>query len=118
LLRSSWRSTPNSTRRSWRCSGTHGEAGKRALARLRNDHLEHRKKLDTSFVAPFYTLATAELVFENVWQAIEDITVQLLVPHLPTCVSLIEIPDEQRNADFPKRFGSRVPAIEQNREAP
>jgi hypothetical protein len=61
---------------------------------------------------------TAELVFENVWQAIEDITVQLLVPHLPPGVSLVEIPDEQRNAEFPKRFGSRVPTIELNREAP
>ena len=88
-----------------------------ALARFRNDHLEHRKKLDPLFVAPFYTLATAELAFENVWQAIEDITVQLLVPYLPPGISLVEIPEAHRDAGFPKRFGFRVPAVEQNREA-
>jgi hypothetical protein len=74
------------------------------LMRFRNDHLEHRKPLEESFVAPFYTLAMAELAFENVWQAIEDITIQLLVPHIPPAVQLVEIPEADRDPTIPKRF--------------
>jgi len=74
------------------------------LADFRN-HLEHQTPLDAKSVATFYRLESAELAFENVWEAIEDITVSLLRPHLPTGVELAEIPEEQRDPSQSRRFG-------------
>jgi hypothetical protein len=80
------------------------------LALFRNEHLEHKRELKPEFVASFYTLDGAELAFENVWQAIEDIAVQLLIPHLAPGVALVEIPEAQRDPAMPLRFGLGVGA--------
>lgn len=81
------------------------------LALFRNEHLEHRQKLKPEFVASFYTLGGAELAFENVWQAIEDITVQLLIPHLAPGVRLVQIPEADRDPVIPRRFAFEVPGL-------
>jgi hypothetical protein len=75
------------------------------LALFRNEHLEHKRELDPAFVATFYTLAAAELAFENVWQAIENISVILLVPHLALGVTLVDIPEADRDPAMPRRYG-------------
>jgi hypothetical protein len=36
--------------------------------------------------------------FEDVWQAIDDISVRLLMPSLPAGVELVEIPEDQRDS--------------------
>jgi hypothetical protein len=74
------------------------------LAIFRNEHLEHKRALKPEFVASFYTLAGAELAFENVWEAIEDISVQLLIPHLAPGAFLVEIPEAERDPAMPQRF--------------
>jgi hypothetical protein len=78
------------------------------FAVIRNDHLEHRKPLPEKFVAAFYTLEQAELIFANAWQAIEDIAAVLLKTLLPPGVFLREIPEDERDPAIPKRFGFAV----------
>lgn len=75
------------------------------FAAIRNDHLEHRKPLPEKFVAAFYTLEQAELLFSNVWQAMEDIAAVLLQKLLPPGIVLREIPENERDPSIPKRFG-------------
>jgi len=81
------------------------------LALFRNEHLEHKGKLKPEFVASFYALAGAERAFENVWRAIEDISVQLLIPHLAPGVSLVEIPEVERDPAVPQRFRFAVAGL-------
>jgi hypothetical protein len=78
------------------------------LALFRNEHLEHKRELDPGFIGTFYTLAGAEQAFENVWRAIEDISVVLLVPHLAPGISLVEIPEAERDPAMPRRYGFAV----------
>jgi hypothetical protein len=61
--------------------------------------------LPEKFVAAFYTLEQAELLFANVWQAMEDIAAVLLQTLLPSGISLREIPENERDPAVPKRFG-------------
>jgi hypothetical protein len=72
---------------------------------IRNEHLEHRKALPANFVAAFYTLEQAELLFANAWQAMEDIAAVLLAMLLPQGVVLREVPEAERDPAIPKRFG-------------
>jgi hypothetical protein len=74
------------------------------FAAIRNDHLEHRKPLPPEFIANFYKLDVAELMFSNAWEAMEDIAAILLSTLLPRSISLTEIPDGQRDPSVPKRF--------------
>ena len=78
------------------------------FAVIRNDHLEHRKPLPEKFVADFYTLEQAELIFANAWEAMEDISAVLLETMLPASVLLREIPDDERDPMLPKRFGFAI----------
>jgi hypothetical protein len=82
------------------------------LALFRNEHLEHQRPVDRELLARFYRSDSAETAFENVWQAIEDITVQLLVPYLPPGIALVEIPDDERDPIVPRRFGFHVPGLD------
>jgi len=75
------------------------------FAVIRNEHLEHRKALPAKFVAAFYTLEQAELLFANAWQAMEDIAAVLLATQLPQAVILREVPEAQ-NAIRQYRSGS------------
>lgn len=75
------------------------------FAAIRNDHLEHRKPLPEDFVAAFYTLEQAELLFANAWQAMEGIAAVLLQTLLPPGTSLLEIPEDERDPTIRKRFG-------------
>jgi hypothetical protein len=88
-------------RRSWQ----------KKLALFRNEHLEHRRELKPEFVASFSTLAGAELAFETVWRAVEDISVQLLIAHLAPGVSLVEIPEVERDPAVPQRFRFAVAGL-------
>lgn len=81
------------------------------LALFRNEGLEHKSELDPAFVASFYTLAAAELAFENVWRAIEDISVMLLVPHLAPGITLVEIPEAECDPAMPRRYGFTVAGL-------
>jgi hypothetical protein len=81
------------------------------LAKFRNEHLEHHKDLPAGFVEPFYTLQQAELSFQNVWQAMEDIAAHVIALQFPNGVTLVEIPEEQRDAGNERRFGFHVPGL-------
>jgi hypothetical protein len=68
-----------------------------ALARCRNDHWEHRKTIDPKLVAVFHRPDSAATIFENVWQAIEDIVVLFLLrPLAPPGIALVEVPEGSR----------------------
>lgn len=82
------------------------------LALFRNEHLEHQRPVDRELLVRFYRPDSAATAFDNVWQAIEDITVQLLVPCLPAGVELVEIPDDERDPVVPRRFGFHVPGLD------
>jgi hypothetical protein len=82
------------------------------LALFRNEHLEHQRPVDHELLVRFYRPDSAATAFDNVWQAIEDITVQLLVPCLPVGVELVEIPDDERDPVVPRRFGFHVPGLD------
>ena len=71
---------------------------------IRNEHLEHRKPLPVDFVAAFYALEQAELLFANAWEAMEDIAAVLLATLLPEGVVLREVPEAERDPAIPKRF--------------
>lgn len=75
------------------------------FAAIRDDHLEHHKPLPPEFIANFYNLDQAELLFSNAWEAIEDIAATLLSTLLPPVLSLSEIPQGQRDPSVPKRLG-------------
>lgn len=76
-----------------------------ALARYRNDHWEHRKTIDPKLVAVFHRPDSAATIFENVWQAIEDIVVLFLLrPLAPPGIALVDVPEGDRDPAMPKRF--------------
>ena len=76
----------------------------KALAWYRNTHLEHRTGDPDSRVASFHRLDSAETMFENVWQAMEDYVAMYVVANLPPALQLEEIPEDERNPIVPKRF--------------
>ena len=73
------------------------------LSRLRNDLLEH-KTLKPEDFPDFYKLKSAELVFDNVWMAIEDIIAILAASKFSKSFRLVQIPDSYNNTAL-KRFG-------------
>src|SRR5712691_9694830 len=75
------------------------------LAEYRNTHLEHRdEQPDPKMLAAFHRLDSAETMFENVWQAIEDYVVLYVIANLPPQLQVVEIPEEQRDPSRPTRF--------------
>lgn len=75
------------------------------LSEYRNDYLEHRVETpDPNLIAKFHRLDSAEHMFENVWQAIEDYVALYVIANLPPTVRLIEIPEAERDPSRPTRF--------------
>lgn len=72
------------------------------LSKLRNDLLEH-KTLKPEDFPEFYNLQSAEVAFDNVWFAIEDILATLAASRFSKQFCLIEIPNS-RNHTALKRF--------------
>lgn len=76
------------------------------LAFYRNRYLEHRKQqVDLRLLQTFHRLDSAESMFENVWQAIEDYVVLTVIAHLPPGLAIVEIPEAERDPARPTRFG-------------
>jgi hypothetical protein len=74
------------------------------LVRFRNDYLEHQT-IPREAVAEFYSLDHAELMFEKVWIAIEEILAVLMAAKLPAGFTLRELSEDERIQEMPKRFG-------------
>jgi hypothetical protein len=74
------------------------------LAQFRNDYLEHQT-LKRQDVTSFYSLQHAEILFENVWVAIEEMLVILMAANLPQMFRIRDIPESERQPNLPKRFG-------------
>lgn len=75
------------------------------LAEYRNTYLEHRsRRIDPRLLADFHHPGSAENMFENVWQAIEDYVVLYTSANLPRGLHVAEIPEDQRDATRPTRF--------------
>lgn len=55
-------------------------------------------------LAEFHRLDSAENMFENVWQAIEDYVVLYVIATLPPAIQLVEIPEGERDPGRPTRF--------------
>jgi hypothetical protein len=72
------------------------------MSKFRNDLLEH-KTLKPDDFPEFYTLQSAEVAFDNVWMAIEDILARLAASRFSQQFCLTEIPNT-RNHTALKRF--------------
>lgn len=79
------------------------QSWQKVLSTIRNDHLEHQKG-NSSDVDNFFKLPFIELMFQNCWQAIEEILVLLLKTRLPDKIHLSEIPEDDRDKECPKRY--------------
>lgn len=82
-----------------------------ALSVIRNEHLEHRAPIDPRLIQAFFRADSAQTTFKNVWQAIEEGTMLLLEPLLPSGVEIVEIPEGARDPACPKRYGFDVPSL-------
>lgn len=75
------------------------------LSEYRNDYLEQRvESPDPDLIAKFHRLDSAENMFQNVWQAIEDYVALYVIANLPPTVRHIEIPEAERDPSRPTRF--------------
>jgi hypothetical protein len=80
------------------------------LAQYRNTYLEHRgEQPDPNMLASFHRLDSAETMFENVWQAIEDYVALYVIANLPPTIQLVEILEEERDPARPSRFRFGLP---------
>lgn len=66
------------------------------MSKLRNDLLEH-KTLKPEDFPEFYTLQSAEVAFDNVWMAIEDILATLASSRFSQQFCLTEIPNTRNH---------------------
>lgn len=76
------------------------------VANVRNNYIDHKKddggsneKMDY-----YFNPKTANLVFENCWQAIEDIVVMCLTTKLVPGIKIGLIPENEIDKKFPKKF--------------
>jgi hypothetical protein len=75
------------------------------LAAYRNDYLEHRNRsIEPRLAATFHQLGSAQNMFENAWQAIEDYVVLFTIANLPPAIQVAEIPEDERDTLRPTRF--------------
>lgn len=75
------------------------------FADYRNKYLEHRKgRANVQLRDELHRLESAELVFENVWQAMEEYVVLYAKAHIPPGIQIIEIPEHERDPARPTRF--------------
>lgn len=74
------------------------------LSRFRNNYLEH-KTIKQKDVATLYSLERAEVFFQKVWIAIEELLVILMAVKVSPMFGVREIPEAERNPVLPKRFG-------------
>ncbi|MDD2758322.1 MAG: hypothetical protein PHD72_03040 [Patescibacteria group bacterium] len=73
------------------------------IANIRNDFLQHRK--DREIEDEFFTREKAIQMFDDVWKAIEYIVYHFLIIKFPIkIISIIEIPEDQRDPQMPKRY--------------
>jgi hypothetical protein len=73
------------------------------LGHIRNDYLEHRK-IGWDHVRFFYCIPRAEMFFESAWNTASDILTVLIVSKFPEVFGIVEIPEAQRNPEYPNRF--------------
>ena len=74
------------------------------LALFRNEVLQHRHVVDPRLVRVLLRPDSARTVFDNVWQAIEDIATCFISLALPPIVALDQIPERDRDTSCPRRF--------------
>ncbi|MFA5871418.1 MAG: hypothetical protein WC858_01735 [Parcubacteria group bacterium] len=74
-----------------------------ALAKFRNDFLEHNK-LNKNDVDHFFKLGAAETIFNNCWRLVEYILVSLMIEKLHPGIGIAEIPDDKRDPSRPTKF--------------
>ncbi|MEK7518781.1 MAG: hypothetical protein AAB424_01250 [Patescibacteria group bacterium] len=76
-----------------------------ALAKFRNDYLDHNKLTEPE-VRHYFKPQVAETMFQNCWEAIEDILITLIRTglQLEAGIDIAQIPEVERDPSFPKRF--------------
>jgi len=80
------------------------------LREFRN-YLEHKDDRDPKAFAGRYDPMHSEKLFDSVWRAIGDILAFLVSQHFPPGTLLQEIPPEERNPQWPRRFRFQVKGI-------
>jgi len=73
------------------------------LSDFRNMYIQH-KQIGYEIESKYYNIKSAENMFSNVWQTIEDTLVLLIESQLKDPLVIIEIPEEERDKSCPKRF--------------
>jgi len=81
------------------------------LGEYRNDYVEHRKEFDPKLVEALHRADVAEVMFDNVWHAIEDNVALIVRALLPPQFQLVEIPEANRDRGAPERFQFAVATL-------
>lgn len=79
------------------------ESWQKALYTYRNDG-EHNAKEPTFNGHPMHDLRNAEVIFSNVWHAIEDIFIHCMQEEFGQQLTIFEIPKEDRKTEIPKKY--------------
>jgi hypothetical protein len=70
---------------------------------IRNDYIQH-KKIDPEIASKYFTPQNAEVIFNNIWLAIENLILNFLVQEFPQTFGITDIPESQRDPSMPKRY--------------
>lgn len=82
------------------------ETWQNTVSKVRNDFIEHKKD-DEDSTKPmdyYFNPETAQVVFDNCWQAIEDIVVLCLTTSMVPGIKIGLIPEKEIDAKCPKKF--------------
>lgn len=76
------------------------------VGNIRNKYIEHKEAKTGSDkeMKHYFNPTTAQMVFDNCWQAIEDIVVMCLTIKLVPGITIGKIPEDQINKKCPKKF--------------
>ncbi len=75
----------------------------KALYTYRNDG-EHNIKEPTFDGHPMHSLQNAEVIFSNIWHAIEDVFIHCMQEEFGKQLTIFEIPKENRDQAMPKKY--------------
>lgn len=76
------------------------------VSNIRNKYIQHKElnNVGDKEIKTYFNLQTAKLVFENCWQAIEDIVVMCLTINMVPGIKIGKIPSKEIDERCPKKF--------------
>jgi hypothetical protein len=75
------------------------------VSKIRNDYIEHKKgSVSDDVMKSYFNQKAAQLIFDNCWQAIEDIVVMCMSTKLFNGIKIGLIPEKEIDKSCPKKF--------------